>query len=245
MNKINAIIIDDKNVNIEILQRLIEQFCPSVAVLATATDTENGYIEINRHLPDLVFLDIELNGNTGFDLLKMFPNVFFKTIFTTAYSQYAIEAFRAQAVDYLLKPITISHLQEAVTKATNFIQQQRQLRQVHAAPIAQTKVSLPTLEGFLFIDYNDILHCEASGSYSNFHLIDGRKIMVSMRLKECSTLLPDTVFYRVHHSHIINMNHVTKYIKGRVGQVVLTGNVTVEVAASRKDQFLQSIRKMW
>jgi two-component system LytT family response regulator len=245
MNKINAIIIDDKKVNIEILQQLLGQFCPSVQILDTATDIEHGYIAINRHQPDLVFLDIELNGNTGFDLLKMFPNVFFKTVFTTAYSQYAIEAFRAQAIDYLLKPITIGHLQEAVTKAENFIQQQRQLRQVYTAPIVQTKVSLPTLEGFLFIDYNDILRCEASGSYSNFHLADGRKIMVSMRLKECEALLPDTVFYRVHHSHVINMNHVTKYIKGRVGQVVLTGNIIVEVAASRKDKFLQSIRKVW
>ncbi|RQO29959.1 DNA-binding response regulator [Taibaiella sp. KBW10] len=245
MNKIKAIIIDDKNMNIEMLQQLLEQFCPSIQVVATATDIATGYATINEHQPDLVFLDIELNKGTGFDLLHMFHPVFFKTVFTTAYDQYALEAFREHAVDYLLKPINLRHLQEAIAKVQASLPQQAIKMPVYEVPLPKTKISLPTLEGFLFIDYNDILRCEASGSYSNFHLSDGRKIMVSMRLKECETLLPEQVFYRVHHSHIINVNHVVKYIRGRVGQVVLTGNVVVEVASSKKEQFLQSLKKMW
>lgn len=245
MNKVKAVIVDDKKVNVEMLQQLITQFCPSVYIAAAATDLEGAYTQINLHRPQLVFLDIELNKGTGFDLLHRFRNVFFKTIFTTAYDQYAIEAFRENAVDYLLKPINIIHLQEAVAKVTAAQDPQSKTAPVYETPLPKTKISLPTLEGFLFIDYNDILYCEASGSYSNFYLADGRKIMVSMHLKECSMILPEVVFYRIHNSYIINVNHIVKYIKGRAGQVVLTGNIVVEVAVARKEQFLQFVKKMW
>lgn len=242
---LRAIIIEDKEANIETLMQLLQQFCPSVHVIATATNVESGYLLISQQRPDVVFLDIELDNASGFDLLHMFRDVFFKTIFTTAYSRYAIDALRAQALDYLLKPISIRQLQEAVLKVEEGLKQEENDRSRNERLIPQAKISLPTQEGFLFIHYNEILRCEGAGSYSNFFLLDGKKIMVSLRLKECEDLLPATVFFRVHKSHIINVNHVIRYARGRIGQVFMPANTVVEVSASHKDEFLNFMKRKW
>lgn len=240
-----AIIIDDQQTNIDILAQLLSRFCPGVSVAGFATSVEQGYMLINQHRPDLIFLDVEMDGNTGFDLLKMFRHVFFKIIFISAHRQYAIDAFREHAVDYLLKPLAIGHLQEAVTRA----EEQLLLEQARKSPppdhiVPETKISLPTQEGYLFVYYNDILHCEASGSYSHFYFVDGKKMTVSLRLRECEELLPANIFCRVHHSYIVNVNHIKKYVRGRGGHLVLQNDMTIEVSSARKDEFLKLVRQM-
>lgn len=238
----NAVIIDDNLTNIEMLKGLILHFCPTVLVIATATNIDEGYLIIHQHQPDIVFLDIEMYRGTGFDLLRKFKDVFFETIFVTAYDQYALRALREQAIDYLLKPVEITALMESVTKAEKKIALKK--NNLNAPGIAKPgKLSLPVQDGYLFVDYHLIVRCEASGSYSNFYFNDGRKMTVSMRLKECEDLLPGHTFLRVHNSHIINLNYISKYVRGRGGYLVMSDNSTVDVSASRRDIFLDLIRR--
>ena len=238
---LNAIIIDDQRVNIEALQYALEEYCPSVHLAGVANSVEKGYTLINEVRPDIVFLDVELNEATGFDLLKMFRHVFFRIIFISAHSRYAVDAFRENATDYLMKPIDVRQLQEAVQRA------EEQLAVTAESPAAGVQpdamISLPTQEGYLFVPYNDIVYCEASGSYSHFHMKDGKKVTVSMRMKECEELLPPTVFFRVHHSYMVNRNYIKKYVRGRGGQIVLYNEQMIEVSAARRDEFLKMMRK--
>jgi len=240
---LQAVIIDDQRINADMLQELIQQFCPDVTILGFCTTIEEGYTFINRHRPDVVFLDVALNDDdTGFDLLNMFNPVFFKTIFITAHRDYAVDAFRENAVDYLLKPINIRQLQMAITKVEQAIQLEERKPEV-VQNASEARISLPTQEGYLFVHPGEILYCEASGSYTNFYFVDERKITISMHLKECEAMLPPSIFCRIHNSYIVNMNFVVRYIRGRVGAVVLTNNSQLEVSASKKDAFLHLIRK--
>lgn len=236
---LNAIIVDDKITNTETLDILLQKYCPAVQVIAAATDIEEAYQLILQHRPDLVFLDIELNNATGFDLLRKFKEVSFETIFTTAYSEYAIQAFREQAVDYLLKPIHIPFLQEAVIKAEKQIGLKRNKVSAATPKPATNKISLPSQDGYQFIDIREIIRCEASGSYSVFYLTGNRKIVVSMRLKLCESKLPAHSFFRVHNSHIVNIQYVIKYQRGKTGAVILSDGTEIEVASSRKEAFLE------
>lgn len=245
---LSALIIDDKPANIQTLQQLLTGYCPQVTVIGTAINIEEGYACIMALQPSLIFLDIEMPGGSGFDLLRRFRQLSFEIIFTTAYNQYAIQAFRENALDYLLKPIDIDALQQAVAKAG----QQISLKQTNqnlakylqqAQTPVSAKISIPVQDGYLFIDSAVIIRCEASGSYSWFYMADGKKVMVSMRLKECEDLLPPGQFFRVHNSHLIGLQHIVRYMRGRGGYLLMQDGSTVEVAASRKDAFLDLMRK--
>lgn len=242
-----AILVDDKGTNIKLLETLIRNYCPSLTVVATATNIDEAFQYILLHLPQVVFLDVEMPGGSGFDLIHKFNPVFFEVIFTTAYSQYAVKAFREQALDYLLKPIDIDALQQAVIKAERQIALKESgnrllsfLEQGNAIP-AMKSIPLPALDGYLFVDPGDIVRCEASGSYTTFYLTDSQKILVSMRLKACEQLLPPTRFFRIHHSHIVNLSYIRKYVKGRGGYVQLHDGSTIDVAVTRRDDFLKIV----
>jgi two-component system LytT family response regulator len=241
---LQAVIIDDQRINADMLQQLVQQFCTGVAIAGVCTTIEEGYMLIRKTQPDIVFLDVELNDDdTGFDLLEMFKPVFFKIIFITAHSHYAINAFRENAVDYLLKPVNIRQLQIAVAKAEQAIELERRAGSP-AVAVAETRISLPTQEGYIFVHPDEVLFCEGSGSYTHFHMSDGRKITISMHLKECEAILPPAVFSRIHNSYIVNISYITKYIRGRIGTVVLNDSIQLEVSASRKDAFLNKVRKI-
>ncbi|KAB2918095.1 MAG: response regulator transcription factor [Bacteroidetes bacterium] len=244
---LNAIIIDDKPANIETLKSLIDTYCPQLSIVGTATNIEEGSSSIIRLNPSIVFLDIEMPEGNGFDLLKRFNPAPFAVIFTTAYNQYAVQAFRENALDYLLKPIDIEALQESVAKAEKhiYLEQtgknlEKYMRQLQVPDTS--KIALPTQEGYLFVDHTNVIHCEASGSYTHIYLQEGKKILVSMRLKECEDILPAKSFFRVHHSHIIGLRHISKYIRGRGGYLVMQDGSKVEVSASRKDEFLELVK---
>jgi len=238
MTKVKAVIIDDQQVNVDTLQELILRFCPGTSIVGTAKTVTEAYSIIANTAPDLIFLDIELGQGNGFDLLRMFPDPAFKIVFTTAYAQYAVEAFREHAVDYLLKPIQITQLQEAIRKVESVVKLRSEKQPVKDSVLPAAKVSLPTSDGYLFVDYNDIIYCEAEGSYSTFYFTDKKKILVSLLLKECEGILPHQVFLRIHNSYIVNINHVAKYIRGKGGQIVMNSGVELSVSASRKEQFL-------
>jgi len=238
----NVVIIDDKQANIQTLCDLVKEYCPTVKVTATANNINEGQLIIRKHIPDIVFLDIEMYEGTGFDLLDKFKNPFFETIFTTAYDQYAVRAFREQAIDYLLKPIDITSLQEAVLKAERHIQLKKAFKNESISQ--DVKVSLPTQDGYLFVDEKNIIRCEGLRSYTYFYFIGGNKILVSMHLKECENILPPNSFLRVHNSHIINITHVSKYIRGRGGYLIMSDNSVVDVSPMRKELFFERIKKL-
>jgi len=243
-----VVLVDDKTTNMLLLKNLISEHCPSLLIAATASKLDEAYESISRHRPDIVFLDVEMPDGSGFDLLRRFSPPFFEVIFTTAYSRYAVEAFREHALGYLLKPIRIDELQQAVQRA----EQQIELRQSGSRLLQYlerqeqagvlSKIRLPSLEGYIFVNPQDIFRCEASGSYTTFYLAGGEKILISMRLKACEEMLPAT-FFRVHHSHIVNLSYIRKYVKGRGGQVLLLDGSEVDVAANRKEAFLKAIGK--
>jgi len=244
---ISTFIVDDKQANIKTLQKLIEKYDSDLTVVGTSTSVAEAHGLILAAKPQLVFLDVEMNDGTGFDLLAKFERIPFEVIFVTAYDQYAVKAFRENVLDYILKPIDINVFKEAVSKAKKQLGQKNgnnsleQFMQQFAARNTQ-KISLPTLEGYLFLAQDDIVRCEASGSYSYFYLQSGKKLMVSLNLKSCEELLPVSDFFRVHHSHIINLNYVTRYIRGRGGYIQMQDGTQVEVAVRRKEEFLEAMK---
>lgn len=183
----------------------------------------------------------------GFEMLNELPEKDFHIIFTTAYDQYAIKAIKYAAFDYLLKPIDIQELQEAIsnveTRENNQTKKQVELLQQNMLhPKKQlNKLAIPTLEGLLFFDINDIIHLEANSNYTNIYFTNKTKITASKTLKEFEELLPEDIFFRTHHSHLINLNYIKRYIKGDGGQIELQNGSYVDVARRKKEEFLKAI----
>jgi len=250
---LRALIIDDETNAREALANLLQIVCPEVEICGQARNADQGIGLIREKNPDLIFLDIQMPGKTGFDLLATFDKIDFGVIFTTAYQEYAIRAFRFSAIDYLLKPIDPDELQVAVakfkSKMTSVNPQQIQILQEHLDPaksprlIARKRnenqrIALPTAEGIHFIQMTDIIQCESLGSYTKFHLIKGPSIVVSRLLKEYEEILDNYYFFRVHQSNIINLEHIKRYVKGDGGQVWMSDNTEIEVSRRRKEEFL-------
>ena len=250
ISKLRAIIIDDENKSRENLSILLNDFCPEVEVIEMAATVQESVIKIKKHLPDLIFLDIQLETYTGFDVLSVVEEVDFDVIFTTAYSDYAIQAIRWAALDYLMKPINISELKKAVQKAYGrkndlSIQSRLQslMQQLKSEEAGKTKITLPTLEGLKFVKVAEILYMKAEGSYTYVYLSDSIKYLVTKNLKEFETQLSNNNFFRIHHSYLINLDQLDKYIKGDGGQVVMTNGDYLDVSKRRKTLFLKMMEK--
>ncbi len=244
---IQAIIVDDEKHSRETLKNLIEEFCEGVQVLTLASSINEASSAIQELKPDLVFLDIELQTGTGFDLLASLPEINFEVIFTTAFDQYAIKAVKFSSLDYLLKPIDLEELQVAVEKAKTVKDKKAYSNQLKSllqnlSHQQLTKICLPTAEGFEFINTDEISHCEASGSYTNFILTNGKKILVSKHLKAFENLLPEQNFMRVHNSFLINLKEVHKFVKADGGYIIMNNNDTVSISRSKKDDFLEAMQ---
>lgn len=239
-HNMRAVIIDDEKKGREGLKNLLEEFCPEVIVEATASTVDNGIEIIRKHNPDLVFLDIEMQTATGFDLLDRFGNITFEVIFATAYDQYAIKAFKFNALDYLLKPIDIQELKLAVKKVKERLGVKKAAKDDLSANAKQTenvRLVLSTSEGVFFVENSSILRCDADGAYTHFHLKDGRKIMISKNIKEYEHLLGESHFCRVHNSHIINLKEVDRYIKAD-GIAIMKDGKEIPVSVTKRDEFL-------
>lgn len=249
---LTAIIVDDELQSRETLERMLVNFCPQqIEILGKVTSVVEAVQVIDQQAPDVVFLDIEMPGGNGFTLLEHYQDFPFEVIFTTAHDLYAINAIKFAALDYLLKPVNIQELKEAVKRAEKKIgkeaEDDRQKKMdTLKSNLAQndqsfTKIALPTSEGIDFITITDIIRVEAERSYSNFYFTKRKKIMVSKPLSEFEELLEQCNFFRIHKSHMINLNRLVKYVKGKGGYVIMDDESNVDVSVRRKEALLKRI----
>jgi two-component system LytT family response regulator len=245
---LKAILIDDERSSLNSLKEKILNNCPDVNILAVCDDPVKGIEAIETLQPDLVFLDIEMPVINGFTLLQQLTYKSFELIFVTAYDHYAIKAIRYSALDYLVKPVEIEDLKNAVTaaatkrKAANpNVQLELLLENMVTGKMKFKRIAIPTTIGLQFIKVDDVVYLEASVNYTKFYLINNEKYTVSKTLKEFEDMLPQDIFLRIHNSFIINKNYVDKYIRGEGGEVVLSNGVTLGVSKRKKSEFLKAI----
>ena len=243
---IKAILIDDEVHCLDTLSMLITDFCPEVQVMEQCRSAKQGLEAVAKHQPAMIFLDIEMPIMNGFEFLEQLGNINFAIVFTTSYDQYAIKAIRFSALDYLLKPIDPKELIAAVHK----VQTQKQLpapeqfemlmNQVKHKDNGFTRIAIPTFEGFELIPAADLIRCEADDNYTHLFLKNGTKITACRTLKEMEEQLQDfSHFIRVHHSYLVNLNEITKYVRGEGGYLVMSDNSVVNVSRSRKDALMK------
>lgn len=248
---IQAIIIDDEADGREALRIALERYFPEINIKRICESPEQGIEAIKSVKPDLVFLDVQMPHLSGFDLLRKVSPFDFEVIFVTAHDQYAIKAIRFSALDYLLKPVDVDDLRTAVQKVKERLEQKNTSQQyqsvLHNALQNGSKIdrlAVPTQDGIEFFHTADIIYCEAQGSYTNILLKGKSKALVSRNLKDFENLLADSGFCRVHHSFLINMSHVRKYVKGEGGYVIMTDDHHVDVSRRKKDEFLKLLVKV-
>lgn len=247
---IKAVIIDDEINNQELISNLLKSYAENIQVVGLANSVDSAYKAIHEHHPDLIFLDIQMPDGTGFDLLKKFEKINFKIIFVTAHQEFAIEAFKYSALDYLLKPLSPANLLAAVKKAEETMGEDELNTKLKillnniAEPIKnKKKIVLKTMERIYSVDLDDIIRFESDGGYTKVYLTDGKRIMVSKTMKEFDDLLLDAGFLRVHHSHLINMNHLFCFEKTE-GHVVMKDDSVVPVSNRKKDQLLELLNML-
>ncbi len=220
-------------------------FCPEVVVVACCHSAKEGLLCINRNSPDLVFLDVEMPWMNGFEMLEILnKDISFKIIFTTAYDQFAAKAFRVSAVDYLLKPVDSTDLISAVEKVKKMAPEKERdpnignLLQNMKAPIEQQRIAIPNREGYTFVPVSEIIYCKANGAYTDIILDKGKKLLLSRSLGETEGLLPAEMFERIHHSLIVNIQHINQFKKTSGSFIVMNNGDELSVAKSKKDQLL-------
>ncbi len=241
--KLKAIIIDDEERSITSLKWELDAFKDRVEIIATCTDSTRAKALIMKMNPDVIFLDIEMPVLNGIDLIRSFDKIPYGVIFTTAYDQFAVSAFEINAIDYLLKPVDKDDIDRALKKLEHTYDNQQLENQFKALfknlnTTAFKKVVLPVLEGFQFVNVEDIIRCEADGNYTKIHLLEGSYILISKPLKEIESLIDDQSFCRVHHSHLVNLRYISKYRKGKAGSLTMDDQTIVPVSRGKKDNFL-------
>ncbi len=245
---LRTVVIDDEQDAVDFLCSALRMYCPEVDVVGSANNISEGHKEISTKMPDLVLLDIAMPSGNGFELLNLMPDRNFEVIFVTAYNEYAIKAFRYNAIDYLLKPVDISELIHAVRKirispVTPRLNNIKMLLD-NLNFISPKKISLPTSMGFEYILIDDIIRIEAQRSYCCFHMLGKRKHLVSRCLNDYNQLLEDRRFFRVHNSHLINMKHVKSYARTDGGFVEMADSSQVPVSRAKKDLFLNAMKEV-
>jgi two-component system, LytTR family, response regulator len=240
-----TIIIDDELESRQANRLTISRYCPDIALLGEADSVVSGLDLIARLHPELVFLDVQMQDGTGFDLLEKIEQINFQVIFVTSFDHFALKAFRFSALDYLLKPIEPELLIKAVHKAKQvnlqgFVKQQVDIA-INSNKVA-SRIALPTFEGLEMINLDEIVYCESDSNYTTFYLLGGAKYVASRTMKEYEAIFPDDRFLRIHKSYIINLNHVSRYIKGEGGQVVMSSGSMLPVSRLRKDMLISRLR---
>lgn len=249
---LKTIIIDDEPAAREKLELLVQKYCSADLVIAQiCKSAEEGIAAISNHHPDLVFLDVEMPAMTGFDMLKRLPKIDFEIIFTTAHDHYAIKAIKFSALDYLLKPIDLEQLQDAVSKAvekrankTASPQYESFVENLTATGNKLENLSIPTSNGLVFVKVNDIIRCESASNYTVFYITNKDQIVATRTLKEFEELLEESGFIRIHHSHLINKLHLKQYIKGAGGQVIMSDGKTLDVSRRKKEEVMDKLKNL-
>jgi len=232
-----AIIVDDEIANRENLQGLLHTYAPDVQVCAVAENIDEAVKAINYHRPELLFLDIQIHGQLGFDLLKQLDAINFEIIFVTAYNQYGIQAVKFAALDYLLKPIDIDELTAAIDKARKAIQQRKKnerlgylLEYLKDDNQVKPRIALPMFGETRYVNIADIVRCEADNTYTKFALLSGEKVLVSKTLKEYADMLAGHNFVRAHQTHLVNMTHIKSWLREDGGSLLLTDGTKIPVS---------------
>ncbi len=244
---IKAIIIDDEQSCIDSLQYDLEKHCPEVQVAEACLSPKEGLLSIRRHQPDLLFLDVQMPWMNGFEMLEVLGEINFAVVFTTAYDQFAAHAFRISAVDYLLKPIDVNDLTEAVTKAARQIAQKSgsahidNLLQNIKKPDAQQRIAFAGREGYEFVEVQNIVYAKAEGAYTHVFLKDKRKLVISKTLSDVEEILASASFQRIHHSALINLSHVTHFVKSDGGYIIMDNGEKMIVSKSRKTDLMERL----
>lgn len=247
---LNVVIVEDEKHNREELKNLLQDLPLPTKVLAEAASKNEALELITHHQPDLVLMDIELHGGTGFDVLNELPVKNFDVIFTTAFEHYALKAIKFSSLDYLLKPIDAEELAMAMEKASRKKDESLRQKQLELLLSSldqrqeQRNICLSTAEGIEFIKTSEILYCEANGSYTKFYLAGNQSLLVSKNLKEYSSMLEEHDFMRVHNSFLINLREVKRYVKSDGGYILMNNDATISISQKKRDDFLMRMGQL-
>lgn len=241
-----CIIIDDQEICREALKNLLEDNFPDYNILDIRNSGEEGMKSIKKYTPQLVFLDVEMPGMTGFEMLSQMGEINFEVIFTTSHDKYSMQAIKSSALDYLLKPVVLKDLKTALTKAERKLkpdprQFELLFKNFAAAKSKITRIALPTVEGLTFVQAEEIIHCDADDNNTMIHFVNGNRMLITKTLKDVDELLSGDDWCRIHNSHLVNINHIRKYVRGNGGYVVMNNNNQLTVARQRKEEFLNKI----
>ena len=248
---IKTIIVDDEYNAREFLEKLLRRYFPDkFLVLDKCENVDEAITSIEKFNPELIFLDIQMPNKNGFQLLKELNKINFEVIFTTAYSEFAIDAIKCSAFDYLLKPINYLDLLETIKKYDNKRQKASQgeklqllLENIDTGNSEFNRIALPTENGFELLKANSILYCEADSNYCRINCLNGKSIVLSKTLKYIEELLPKSIFHRIHKSYLVNLNYVTRFNKTNELLVELSNGTTLPVSIRKKEEFINAIIK--
>ena len=245
---VRALIIDDEKHCCDSLTWQLENYCPEINIVGVSNNAESALLLIRQLDPQLVFLDVEMPGMNGFEMLELLPEISFDIIFTTAFDHYAIRAIRFGALDYLIKPVDKDELRLAVDHHLkgNFRDAVKQLGAMlthirKSNDLAFQKIAFSTLNSYELVSLENIIVCESSSNYTHVYLNSGKQLIVSKTLKEIEEMLAMLPFFRVHHSFLVNLQFAVRYIKGEGGFLVLNNDMTVPVSRSKKEELLKII----
>lgn len=244
-----VLIIDDENRTRDLIAKMIQTFGLDVAVISEGETVESAIKAIEHHQPNIVFIDIQMPDGTGFDVLKNCSTKAFEVIFITAHEEFAIQAIKFSALDYLLKPVDPLELKAALEKAIQNvnlkkIDSQLEALQNNILPNQKKRLVLKTMESIFIVELHDIIRCESDKNYTSFFLQNGKKIIVSKTLKEYETLLQGHNFMRVQQSHLININFVERFDKANGGFVVMKDKSEIPLSASKRDAFFETLENL-
>ena len=243
------LIIDDEKTTRELIKRMIESFGFDIEVFIDGENVKSGIESILRIQPDLVFLDIQMPDGNGFDVLKSINQINFEVIFITAFQEYAIQAIKFSALDYILKPIDAEELRQSLSNALNKLNEKSdenvfQALHHNIQPQNKRKLVLKTQESNYVVDIDDIIRCESDKNYTFFYLKSGKKILVSRTLKDYDILLSPFEFFRVQQSHLVNLNYVDRYDKHDGGSVIMKDGASIPLSPVKKDQFFKMLENL-
>lgn len=241
---LRTVIVEDEEASRQLLLSIIDEYCPSIKVIGVAANVADGVDQIENLIPDLIFLDIHIGQQTGFDLLDRIDQKDFKVIITTAYEEYALKAFKYEAVDYILKPYTPKDVIRSIQRIQQKLEDSKAFQQLEKVikNSLQNKeyenISFPTSDGLKVYKIRSITRIEGSGAYCRIFSLDTKPLLISKSMKEVEVLLPENLFFRIHDSHVINLKHIKEFRKEDGGVVILENDDQIPVSRRKKQEFL-------
>jgi two-component system LytT family response regulator len=239
---LKAVIVDDELSGIEVLEYTLKKHCPEIEIVQSFSSSMEALAKIPTIMPDVLFIDVEMPQLNGFELVEKLSEHQLQVIFTTAYNEFALKAFRVSALDYLLKPIDVDELKAAVAKLKSVAKSDHHAMEALLEYIKNqkqiNKISISTEKGIHFIDEEEVVYCLSTGPYTVFYLMSGQEVVCSKSLGEYEKMLSDRGFYRIHNSSLINVKHLKRFIRTDGGYVEMRDGKTLSVSRRKKDEFL-------